>query len=438
MNMDLEGDGDDDLELVPRNCILREPYVNLHVPSFEVSGAITAFASPDSTWSVTKRILASAKRSILIGIYDFTAKYVKEILIDAIKRDVSVSLMLDLDHRSGEDEIFDELVELGCDGVSAPSCANALRSARWFRSSHQKVIVVDGRWTFVQSGNYSDSSIPQNEGDGLVQGSFQPGNRDMGVVVESKELAIFFTQLLESDMDLTRQAQSNQELPEPPLEPWPPLLEAAPARRPPLVASKTFALESPIGVTPVLTPDNYMEVIPQLLASAQRSIRIQQQYIRGREKDIRVLLDAIAQARRKNDGLEVRLIVAAPMGARAFAKETDNMAVLANDYDLHLGTHIRILNPALFVHCHNKLIVVDEAQVLVSSQNWSTAAVRENREAGLLIPYPPLAQYFTQIFDGDWQSALPELVKKAVPRTPTEETPGANLIRVNPGDYDSI
>ena len=41
-------------------------------------GKIMAYASPDSTFAVTKRLLDSAQQSIVIGIYDFNADYMKE------------------------------------------------------------------------------------------------------------------------------------------------------------------------------------------------------------------------------------------------------------------------------------------------------------------------------------------------------------------------
>ncbi len=51
---------------------------------------------------------------------------------------------------------------------------------------------------------------------------------------------------------------------------------------------------------------------------------------------------------------------------------------------------------------HNKGIVRDGATVLVSSENWSGDGVLRNRDAGVIIEYPPIAQYFQQIFMHDW------------------------------------
>src|SRR5262249_22579632 len=157
---------------------------------------------------VTKKRMEDARRSIVIGIYDFTASYMKDLLLKAMRRGVKVELMLDLDGRTGETELFDELVHFGGKGVPAPSCASD--NVHYFASSHEKVIVIDDQWTLVQSGNYTENSIPQNETDGGDPDNFVPGNRDMGVAVQSRELAAFFTKLLRADMKLELDATRDE------------------------------------------------------------------------------------------------------------------------------------------------------------------------------------------------------------------------------------
>jgi phosphatidylserine/phosphatidylglycerophosphate/cardiolipin synthase-like enzyme len=53
---------------------------------------------------------------------------------------------------------------------------------------------------------------------------------------------------------------------------------------------------------------------------------------------------------------------------------------------------------------HNKGFVVDSAAVVVSSQNFSPAGIRTNRDAGVIIRNAPIAQYFEQIFLSDWNN----------------------------------
>ena len=62
-------------ELVPRNCRL-ENYNDVAVPAVNVDDKIIAYCSPDSTYALTKRLFDAAKKSILIGIYDFSAPYI--------------------------------------------------------------------------------------------------------------------------------------------------------------------------------------------------------------------------------------------------------------------------------------------------------------------------------------------------------------------------
>ena len=60
-------------------CALR-PYPKLakaKLKTRHVIGRILAYASPDSTYAVTKQLLDSAQHSIVIGIYDFSAGYMK-------------------------------------------------------------------------------------------------------------------------------------------------------------------------------------------------------------------------------------------------------------------------------------------------------------------------------------------------------------------------
>jgi phosphatidylserine/phosphatidylglycerophosphate/cardiolipin synthase-like enzyme len=101
------------------------------------------------------------------------------------------------------------------------------------------------------------------------------------------------------------------------------------------------------------------------------------------------------------------------------------------------------LNPKSFVHCHNKLVVVDERAVLVGSQNWSDFAVAANREASVLIPHADVAAYFASIFKSDWDSALRQLPAPP-PRgavalmRPTVQGRGRKVVPLNWGDYVQV
>jgi len=380
------------------------------------NGEFTMYSTPDSAFFVTRRLLESAQRSILIGIYDFTAFHMRDLLLAAVDNGVEVSLMLDCNFSnnpattSAEKSIFNELQARGVRCVRAPSCQGGTR--RFFRVAHEKVIVVDDVWTLVQSGNYTNNSIPFNQSNGVNTPNFRTGNRDMGIAIKSTAVATFFSELIRRDMrlELGEVEDGESTLLATSL---PPLFERVTESVDfELFPSDTFTEADTVNVLPVLTPDNYLNVIPDFIASATRSIVIEQQYIRNinfaSNGSIRRLVEAIRSARAAHPDLRVRIIVAPPYNANSDADRNQLQAeldALASAGFLE-GQHVRLLNKNHLTHCHNKLVIVDDEKVLISSQNWSEPAVTINREAGVLIEHPRIAGYFARIFDEDWNNAF--------------------------------
>lgn len=405
-----------DGELVEDNAAAPalQPYPPLPAEEFRtrrVSGKIMAYASPDSTFAVTKKLIDSARRSVVIGIYDFRADYMKELLKRAMRRGVTVSLMLDT-NSDDDPNLFPELRALGATCVRAPS-RSAGSPVQYFGNAHEKIIVVDNEIVMIQSGNWSENSIPFNEGDGEVVGDFVMGNRDMGVAIQSRSLATFFAGLVARDMRLAQGEPPDALPPAPPDAPPDTLgspagdifFEAAPPAAPErLFPSLVVTPSTPVRVTPVVTPENFHEATRTFLRSATRSVRIEQQYIRGGQQAITALMEEIRAAREDNPDLDVRIIVSPKY---LFGENKTRFLQLMEDFELEFDTNFRFLSRRHFVHCHNKLIVVDDEQVMIGSQNWSTTGVLSNREAGLLVEHAGVASYFAEIFDADWELSEP-------------------------------
>jgi hypothetical protein len=165
----------------------------------------------------------------------------------------------------------------------------------------------------------------------------------LGVAIRSRGLAEFFTTVLRADMQLELDSTGGTATPsgmarEAPLQ----LLAAAPESMPVrLFPSAAFNPSGRISITPVLSPDNYMDVVPDFLASATRSVYVEQQYIRGGQPEIGRLLGAIRDAMETNPGLDVRIVVAKPFPGRDFAKEAKEITDLGEAYGLRMGTNVR-------------------------------------------------------------------------------------------------
>ncbi len=420
-------------ELVPRNCRL-ENYNDVAVPAVNVDDKIIAYCSPDSTYALTKRLFDAAKKSILIGIYDFSAPYMKELLLNALQRGVKIKLMLDIDSKD-EQQLFNELIDLGVDGVPAPSCAS--HRIHFFSSSHVKVMIIDGEWALVQSGNYSENGIPLNVVDGGDPVHFRSGNRDAGLAIRSRKLAKFFADILESDIALelagpqaiAAVAQAANVF----------MIERAPTKLPTqLFPSKSFQLTKPLKIQPVLNPDNYMTVVPGLLQAARKSILIEQQYIRGSQDQITKLLDAIKAARKEAPALDIRIVLGKLFGPKDVPKEAKNLAFLRKEYNLKLGKNIRFVDTTRFVHCHNKMVLVDGKGILVGSQNWSNSAVTTNREASLWLEHSGICRYFSRIFESDWKTARQKLPGPEPQSVRPESLTAGGFVRVVPADYQEV
>jgi phosphatidylserine/phosphatidylglycerophosphate/cardiolipin synthase-like enzyme len=165
-----------------------------------------------------------------------------------------------------------------------------------------------------------------------------------------------------------------------------------------------------IHILPVLTPENYMAVLPQVLASAQKSIDIYQQYIRLNGTNVPKLLDAIKAAQVANPKLQVRIIL-----SKLFVDNNDgkeSLHIINERYNWRLSDSIRILNHRSGLNHTNKLIIiVDRRLSLVGSTNWSEAGVSKSREACLLIDSSVIADYYSKIFQADWDAGLTSIIE---------------------------
>src|SRR5690606_6940051 len=52
-----------------------------------------------------------------------------------------------------------------------------------------------------------------------------------------------------------------------------------------------------------------------------------------------------------------------------------------------------------------KGVIVDGRHVLVSSINWNDNSPNFNREAGVIVSHSAAGEYFSRIFEADWEAA---------------------------------
>ena len=154
----------------------------------------------------------------------------------------------------------------------------------------------------------------------------------------------------------------------------------------------TYTKEKPLQIQPVLTPDNYAEVVLKHIESAKKSLYFQNQYISINKRSPRrfdALLDALLA--KIEAGLDVRIILRNLPDARQMLE-----ALQLRGFD---ASKIRLQGT-----CHNKGIIVDSRAVALGSHNWSSDGTTKNRDATLIIHDPEVAAYYEQVFLLDWEN----------------------------------
>ena len=365
-------------------------------------------ASPDSGWPTLSAFLAGTETSLTVGLYDFTSAH---ILATVEKELAGKKFRLVLDHpaknptadQTDEQTVADlaKTIGSGLEQAWALDRMDPLAAAWIFPTAyHIKVAVRDSTSVWISSGNWNNSNQPDinpvtTPGDAAVA---RTSDRDWHVVIHDPGVAATFEAFIENDLAV---AESHDVTPTAAPSAGGDALPA-PEVVQPLVTTPPFARFFPATtvtdttrVTPVLTPDPgvYVTAIHDLIASATTTLHMQFQYIElpktatDASQPFADLVAAVVE--RQKAGVDVRIIMS-QFETAGFLEQLQTAGL-----DVINGVKLQ-------GNVHNKGVVVDGRRVLVSSQNWSTAGVLSNRDAGVILDSVAAATYFDTIFEHDW------------------------------------
>jgi phosphatidylserine/phosphatidylglycerophosphate/cardiolipin synthase-like enzyme len=349
---------------------------------------VTAFVSPDSSYDLFVSALASADRTVLLNVYEFTSTALSQPLVDAHGRGADVQVLLEGGPVGGiSPEQHAVIRTLNQSGIPVSLMATAGDKKAPYRFDHAKYMVLDGRAVLVTSENFGKSGFPA---PGMK------GNRGWGAYIESTELARYFEDVFLSDIGGASPVPANgaRGIPEVP-------------------SSSPYAMEFPAQrfsgatVTPVLAPDTAY-LVDDMLAHAQETIDIEQAYITNESATtLNPYLAAAINASRR--GVHVRVLLDSYWYNIEEEADNDEMAAFINRIaaaeSLPLEARTADIGSNNLEKIHNKGVIVDDRSVLVSSINWNTNSPNFNREAGVIIGHPGVARYFRDVFEDDWQPA---------------------------------
>jgi hypothetical protein len=378
---------------------------------------ITCVASPDDGWPTLKPFLAGVKKTLTVGMYEFTAPHIVQ-TVTASLAGKKLNLVLD-DPRydtemreqteSQTEQQLQSAVKTGLNFSWAAEAMDPHTSLKLFPSAyHIKVAVKDSAAVWLSSGNFNSTNLPNlspltNPADAAPAANT---DRDWHVIIENPKLAaVFETQVLLRDL---KQAQPGQQTAV--SKPGTASGHATGKAIPKFFAAKTFT--GAMSVQPVLTPDNYVDAILPLISNAKKSFWMQTQYINPSKQfatDVtkplasRSILERLiaALAALQKKGLDVKII----LGHHVTVSQLEALQMFGN-MD---ATEIRLQE-----NVHNKGMIIDSSIAVVGSQNWSTEGVDTNRDASVVIKSADVAKYWEQIFLLDWNNRTrpPELPAK--------------------------
>ena len=426
-----------ELELVPPITYTPPPGASLA----PVTGAmaITCNVSPDAGWRVLRGFLRVANDKVTLGMYDFTAPHVYR-AVRRLLRDTQVTWRQTLGpHESlpSEDDInspkADDKTEAsiikGLTSVAPDRFESAFAKVgkgQTFASAyHIKVAVRDGTATWLSSGNWQSSNQPVIDflSDDAELDLMRDYNREWHAVVEHAGLAATFERYLTHDFE-TAHAVDEGVVPPAPILPellMPPAdaltLEAPPV---PLDVFRPERFEygaaDPLTIQPILTPDNYLEIVLELL----RHRPVKRLYFQNQSLNPVLeptpawaeLLGLLASYSRDPD-LDVRIIF---RNIGPIRKKLESLKLAGFDMS-------RVRSQ---VGCHTKGIVIDSKTVLLGSHNWTDQGVQVNRDASLLIHRPEIAAYYERVFLHDWDRLAQTTINEAAMPVPllTDEAVG--------------
>ncbi len=379
---------------------------------FDVDGRATSFLSPDDALSTLEGFLDAATTSIRASLYTLTSPAIGASLRAAAGRGVDVRVLLEGGPVGGIDEREWAVArEVAAGGGQVRFLADDLANdtAARYRFLHAKYVVVDARTLVVGSENWGEHGFPASGGT---------GNRGWQVAIENAGLAAYFEDVFRQDFDPRRRDSVS-------IEDFRPELfvtnDTAPGE-PYRFSIPSSRVEGRFRVTPVVAPDHALrgDAVLGLLASATETLDVEAFYIaRAWGAVPNPYVEAAIDAARR--GVRVRILLDGTWYNVEGDDPVDNDDTVAYVNDIArregLPLEAKIGNSGAhgLTKFHNKGVLVDNRIAFVSSLNWNRNAATNNREVGLIVESPAVAEPFRAAFAFDWRDDVTPPVADAGP-----------------------
>lgn len=352
---------------------------------------VTAFVSPDCSSEVMREALSGAQKSVRVSVYEFTDPSIATILANVSRAGVDVNVLIEGGPVGGISlEEYGAVDILAGSGIQVYQMTTTDQGHARYRFTHAKYCIIDDESVLITSENFKPGGFPETGGK---------GNRGWGAYIENEPLAAYFREVFQADL-------SGDDII--PFKIRPGVIDTA-AYGPYEVE---FTPHTFIGatVTPIISPDT-SDLICAMIDDAKTTIDIEQAYISNwSQEHLNPYISAAFNTSKR--GVRVRILLDSYWYNMEDESDNDEMAAFLNAYarqeGLALEARCADLEGTNLLKIHNKGMIVDGERVLISSINWNENSPSFNREAGVIIQHQGVGDYYTRVFEEDWNAFAPQ------------------------------
>lgn len=380
------------------------PYVPSKPPLAAVNEKMkmVCHASPDAGWRLLSEFFGGTGKTMTATMYEFTAAHILKKLTESLASPRKLGFIMDggnADNETARAALKGSLKTRMKFAWAAVADSPQVTKSFFPTAYHIKVAVRDGKVFWLSSGNWKDSNQPaldpiknplptQAKRDAF----HRKQNRDWHVIVENDALAAQFERFIKHDI-----AQAV------------PLQKKAGAVAGIAAVTQEFAVaveladtggvkffpeqifDKKLDVTPLLTPDNYVDNVLPLVKKAKSKLYFQNQSLSAAvalSPRFGELMKALLE-KSNEPGIDVRIIVRGDFDPHKILSDLAKFGFNMARVKLQKGNH-------------NKGILIDDKITVVGSHNWTGQGTNENRDASLIIRDAGVTAYYTTLFVHDW------------------------------------
>jgi len=354
---------------------------------FTYHGQASVYVSPDSSYGTMMHFLGSVEDELTICVYEIKNGYIAKKLANLSEKGVEVRMLVEGSPVSGmvdqEKVCLDMIRDAGAD---VRTIGKDTYSPYDF--VHCKYMIADGSSLLISSENFGYTGYSPKPSN---------GNRGWGVILKDEKISEYYQDVFDHDW------RFGETLPDTTISEDPPIIEQGGYK----YRFEQKTIEGELKVTPVLSPDSSMsnDTVLDMISSASEYIKVEQFYAYDwpYNRTNPYIKELISAARR---GVEVQIILDSTWYNIRGKDNNDEMVNRLNNLSSQLSIPIEaklIEEGHGLTKVHNKGMIVDGEKALVSSINWNSNSVLQNREAGVIIENKKVARYFEKVFDSDWR-----------------------------------